>query len=113
VGLGGAATLTLYLPAGADPTTYWKYGPTPVDANPNWYEFMYESATQTGAEIDGNIITLHFIDGKRGDDILVPDGMIVDIGAPGVSARNSNGASTSSGGGGGCFISIAVDGMML
>ena len=111
VELGGAATLTLYLPAGADPTTYWKYGPTPVDANPYWYEFMYESATQTGAEIDGNIITLHFIDGKRGDDILVPDGMIVDIGAPGVSASNSNGASTSSGGGGGCFISIVVDGM--
>ena len=45
VGLGGAATLTLYLPAGADPTTYWKYGPTPVDANPYWYEFMYEPAT--------------------------------------------------------------------
>ena len=103
VGPGGAATLTLYLPweTDPDPTTYWKYGATPADANPHWYEFMYETATQTGAEIDGNIITLHFVDGERGDDILVQDGMIVDQGGPGVSVSNSNGVSTSGGGGGG------------
>ena len=111
VGPGGAATLTLYLPEGTDPTTYWKYGATPADANPHWYEFMYETATETGAEIDGNIITLHFVDGKRGDDVPLQDGMIIDQGGPGVSVSNSNGTSTSSGGGGGCFIGIAAGGM--
>ena len=111
VGPGGAATLTLYLPAGTDPTTYWKYGATPADANPHWYEFMYETATQTGAEIDGDIITLHFVDGQRGDDIPVQDGMIIDQGGPGVSASDSDGSSSSGGGGGGCFISTAAFGI--
>ncbi len=111
VGAGNAATLTLYLPEGTDPTTYWKYGATPADAIPHWYEFMYETASETGAEIDGNIITLHLVDGRRGDDIPLQDGMIIDQGGPGVSVSNSNGASTSSGGGGGggCFISTAAD----
>ena len=115
VGPGGAATLTLYLPVGTDPTTYWKYGATPADANPYWYEFMYETATETGAEIDGNIITLHFIDGNRGDDILLQDGRIIDQGGPGVSVSDSDGSSSSGGGGGGggCFISTAAFGIML
>jgi hypothetical protein len=74
---------------------------------------MYETATETGAEIDGNIITLHFVDGNRGDDIPLQDGMIIDQGGPGVSVSNSNGASPSGGGGGGggCFIGTAADGM--
>ena len=116
VGAGGAATLTLYLPweTDPDPTTYWKYGATPTDANPHWYEFMFDTATQTGAEIDGNIITLHFVDGERGDDILMQDGMIVDQGGPGVSVSNSDGVSTSGGGGGGgCFVSGAGSGWLL
>ena len=116
VGAGGGATLTLYLPAGTDPTTYWKYGATPADANPHWYEFMYESATETGAEIDGNMITLHFVDGKRGDDIPLQDGMIIDQGGPGVSVSDSDESSFSGGGGGGgggCFISTAAYGMTL
>ena len=113
VGSGGAATLTFYLPEGTDPNTYWKYGPTPDDATPHWYEFMYEPSTETGAEIDGNIVTLHFVDGQRGDDIPVPDGRIIDQGGPGVSVSIGDGTSTSGGGGGGggCFISIAGEGM--
>ena len=108
VGAGGAATLTLYLPPGTDPTTYWKYGSTPSEVNPHWYEFMYDTVTETGAEIDGDIITLHFVDGQRGDDNPVLDGRIIDQGEPGVSVSNSNGSS-SSGGGGGCFIGVAGD----
>jgi hypothetical protein len=114
VGAGGAATLTIYLSAGTDPTTYWKYGPTPADANPHWYEFMYDAATETGAEIDGDSITLHFVDGQRGDDIPVPEGKIIDQGGPGVSASNTNETTTSGGGdggGGGCFIGTLADGM--
>ncbi len=99
----------LPLPAGTDPTTYWKYGATPADAIPHWYEFMYDTATETGAEIDGNIVTLHFVDGKRGDDVLLQDGMIIDVGAPGISAGGSKSGSSGGSGGGGCFISIAGD----
>jgi len=114
VGSGGAATLTIYLPLETDPvpTTYWKYGVTPTDSNAHWYEFMFETATQTGAEIDGNIITLHFVDGDRGDDILVQDGMIVDQGGPGVFVSSSDAVSSSGGGGGGgCFIRNAALGL--
>jgi len=28
-------------------------------------------------------IALHFVDGERGDDAPVPDGIIVDVGGPG------------------------------
>lgn len=79
----GATTLILYLPSGANINTYWKYGSTPTNANPHWYEFMYESSTQTGAQINGNKITLHFIDGQRGDDDITANGIIIDQGGPG------------------------------
>ncbi|MCP4748443.1 MAG: hypothetical protein GY874_20265 [Desulfobacteraceae bacterium] len=61
-------------------TTSYKYGPSPDDPTDHWYEFMYNN--QTGAQINGNILTLHFADGQTGDDILVADGMVIDIGAP-------------------------------
>jgi hypothetical protein len=54
---GDATKMTLYLPVGANPTTYYKYGPTPNDPTNHWYEFMYDAQTQTGAEINGNVIT--------------------------------------------------------
>ena len=83
VAVGGAATGTLILPDGASPATYWKYGPTPDDATEHWYEFMYDGST--GTVIGGNIITLHFVDGERGDDDLQANGAIVEPGGPGVS----------------------------
>ena len=92
---GGATTVTIYTDDMA-PTVYYKYGPTADDATPHWYEFMFDG--QTGAQILGNVITLHFVDGLRGDDDLQADGDIEDIGAPG----------TTSGGSGGCFISTAA-----
>ncbi len=79
---GGATTVTLYLPAGAAPNTYYKYGATPGNATLHWYEFMYDG--QTGAVIAGNVITLHFVDGLRGDDDLKADGIIIDQGGPGI-----------------------------
>ena len=52
---------------------------------PHWYEFAYDGTT--GAEIAGNLITLHFVDGLRGDDDLNgTNGTVVDIGAPSVAA---------------------------
>ena len=66
---------------------------------------------QTGAEFNGNIITLHLVDGLSGDDDLMNNGMIIDVGGPGNIAAAGDicgGADgTYGGGGGGCFISTA------
>ena len=99
LGPGQSTTVTLYLPAGAAPTTYYKYGKTPDKPSDHWYEFLYDG--QTGAEINGNIITLYFVDGQRGDDILTQDRMVVDVGGPGFE---DTAATDKSGSGGGCFI---------
>jgi hypothetical protein len=117
---GTETTLTLYLPEDAAPKTYYKYGPTPDNPENHWYEFLYDGAT--GAEISGNVVTLHFSDAQRGDDVTIAaDSMIVDIGAPGSDeeeiildseeeespvGEDADSASPS-GGGGGCFISSA------
>jgi len=75
------AIVTLYLPQGSNPTTYYKYGPTPDNQTDHWYEFRYDG---TGAEINGNVITLHFVDGERGDADLAPNGVIVDPSGPAI-----------------------------
>jgi uncharacterized repeat protein (TIGR01451 family) len=80
-GAGGSGIVTIYLPAGANPVTYWKFGPTPDNPDTHWYEFLYDG--QTGAVIAGNVITLHFVDGLRGDDDIQANGVIFDVGAPG------------------------------
>ncbi len=83
----GAATqvdIIVDLPDGATIDTYWKYGPTPDNPAPHWYEFLYDGAT--GVVIDDRIITLHLVDGLRGDDDLTANGVIIDPGAPAVSA---------------------------
>jgi uncharacterized repeat protein (TIGR02543 family) len=80
---GGEATVTIYLPADASPTSYYKYGPLPDNDTPQWYDFSYDEGTKTGAKIDGNVITLYFVDGERGDDDLEANGVIVDDGGPG------------------------------
>ena len=94
----GAATVAVILPEGESPTTYFKYGPTPDNSEAHWYEYLYDG--ETGAEINGNVVTLHLVDGKRGDSDLVVDGAIVDPGAPAQKA-NISGAS---GGEGGCSL---------
>jgi hypothetical protein len=76
---GGTATVTIYLD-GKPPQTYYKYGKTPDIRQDHWYEFSYDG--QTGAEVVGNTIVLHFVDGKRGDDDLEENGTITDPGGP-------------------------------
>lgn len=61
------------LPAG---TAYWKYGPTPSNPSPTWY--------QMPATIAGNTATFTITDGGLGDDDLTANGGIVDQGGPGV-----------------------------
>jgi hypothetical protein len=99
------AIVTLYLHSGQIPGTYYKYGRTPMIQNDHWYEFLYDG--ETGAEINGNVINLHFVDGERGDDVLSQDGMVIDQGGPGVINSGGN-SSSSGGGGGGCFIATAA-----
>lgn len=78
---GGAVQVTLFLSGSVPVDSYWKYGKEPGNETEHPYDFAY-SGEGTGAEIIGNTIILHFIDGQRGDDDLTPDGIIVDDGAP-------------------------------
>jgi hypothetical protein len=97
LGAGDAATLRLILPEGTSPATYFVFGPTPDNTIPHWYEFKYDGIT--GAQIAGNVVTLYLVDGMRGDADLQANGIIVDPGAPAVSAGTSGGGSGGSGGG--------------
>ena len=102
--------VTLYLPAGEAFSTYYKFGPTPNDGTDHWYEFLDDG--QTGADIDGDVITLHFVDGLKGDDDLTADGTVIDIGGPGVSFTplHPDDGGGGGGGGGGCLITTAAYG---
>jgi uncharacterized delta-60 repeat protein len=80
---GGAATVELIVHGGSVASTYYKYGPTPGDPSDHWYEFLFDGGT--GAEIFGNLIYLHFLDGQRGDDDLLANGEIFDPGGLGGS----------------------------
>jgi hypothetical protein len=104
VGPGGATTVTLYLPGAV--VSYWKFGPTPDDPTNHWYEFTYDG--QTGAVFNNdNSITLHFVDGLRGDrDLNGTNGTIVDPGAPSVGALTTP---TSDDDDSACFISTATN----
>ena len=102
VPIGGTATITFYLPAGTTVNSYFKFGRIPNDnlPFPHWYLFNFESKTQTGAEFLDDRVVLHLIDGGRGDNDLIADGIIIDPGGPALITSNSN----SSGGGGCTFI---------
>ncbi|NUQ63575.1 MAG: hypothetical protein HUU20_13955 [Pirellulales bacterium] len=82
---GGSTTVTLYFPQGTIVNTYFKFGATSENTTPHWYEFRYDGTT--GAEILGDRIVLHFVDGQRGDDDLEANGRIVDPGSPGFTVR--------------------------
>jgi hypothetical protein len=79
--LSGCDTVTITFPGDISGMTYRKYGPTPDNATPHWYDFMFDGTT--GAELNGNQAILHFVDGQRGDDDLTANGVIVDQGGPG------------------------------
>ena len=59
-------------------TQYWKYGPTPGDPSDHWYQLL------VGDNDGDNVITITLVDGGLGDDnVVAPDGVIVDQGGPG------------------------------
>jgi hypothetical protein len=101
---GDSTTVTISLPTGASPNTYYKYGPTPDNHLFHWYEFLYDG--ETGAEINNNIITLHFVDGKRGDnDLNNKNGVISDPGGPAIKLQSPKNEDS----GGGCFLSAITN----
>lgn len=59
---------------------YYRFGPTPDQPLGHWDTYGYDGTT--GAVINGQTITLHLVDGGRGDDDLAPNGVIRELGAP-------------------------------
>jgi hypothetical protein len=89
----GGFNLELSLPPDAPtPTKYYKFGPTPDDPTPHWYDFAYDTDPSspdygTGAVIHPGVIDLHFIYGKRGiDSHSAITGESIDPGGPGFFA---------------------------
>lgn len=81
LGAGDTTIAMLYLPDGVSFGTYFKYGQTPDQTLPHWYEFVYDNTT--GAELGGAVLTLHFVDGLRGDHDITANGTVVEPGGPG------------------------------
>ena len=82
--VGQTTTVTIFLDTGVVVNTYWKFGPTPDQPLPHWYEFLYDG--RIGAEILSDRIVVHFADGERGDDDLTANGEIRSLGGLAFSA---------------------------
>ena len=74
----GRATVTVQFPTDGMRASFYNFGPTPDNPAPHWYEFLFDGTT--GAEILGNRVILHFVDGQRGDHDLTVNGVIVTDG---------------------------------
>ncbi len=68
-------TYIIYLPVGTIVDTFFMYGSTPSNLVDHWYEFKYDGST--GAIINGNVITLYFEDGRRGDEDLTVNDIVL------------------------------------
>ena len=78
---GFTADFTLTLPSAPPPgTVYWKFGPTPGDGTPHWYELP--------VSIAGNVVSFSITDGGLGDHDGAADGFIDDPGGPGAPQAN-------------------------
>lgn len=96
---GAVAEITLQLPAGSNPTSYYKFGTEPGVPFDHYYRFGFDAATGTGARISGDTVTLLIQDNGRGDHDPTP-GRIADPGAPAVEEGTAVDLGT---GGGGSF----------
>ena len=78
LGTAGSVPVTLHLPPDSNVNRCYLYGPTPDNATPHWYEFAFDGTT--GAVFAPNKVTLHFVDGARGDHDLAVNGTITTAG---------------------------------
>ncbi len=98
VGIGDSTEARIILENPVDFDVYYKFGSTPNNPAPHWYEFNFNG--ETGAErLPNGDILLHFVDGKRGDNDLTENGRIVDPGGPAVFRNQEPQDGNSSGGG--------------
>jgi uncharacterized repeat protein (TIGR01451 family) len=104
---GQAAVVTVELPSSAAPDTFLRYGPGPDGPPAAWYEFLWDDATQTGAELDGASLRVHVTDGAPGDDALGEPGAITGLGGAGLLGRARLGVQTIGGG----WVASAPDGI--
>lgn len=75
---GDVATVTVDVPAGYTmPQGYKKFGLTPGHSTRRWY-----SLDPVVVDVPSRTLTVELVDGKTGDDDLVPDGVIRDLGGP-------------------------------
>ncbi|HEV3082404.1 MAG TPA: PKD domain-containing protein, partial [Gemmataceae bacterium] len=74
---GGSATVRMIVPDDIYLNSYYKQDPVTGRLTP----FNYDGTA--GAEIDGHVITLHLVDGGRGDSDGKADGVITDPGGGG------------------------------
>lgn len=65
-------------------SVYLKYGPTPSNPVPHWYELPSTLAASYPSMGISNVIRFTVTDGGLGDDDLTANGIIVDQGGPGV-----------------------------
>lgn len=84
---GESVIITLKLHGATSINKYYKYGPTPDNFTPHWYDFTWDG--ETGAQISGEEITLHFTDGLRGDDDITVNGSIKEPGGPAKAGTTS------------------------
>ncbi len=77
---GQAVTVQILVASDITFNAYYIYGPTPDDPTPHWDTFAYNGTT--GAQVSGQTITLHLVDGQRGDDDLAANGVIQELGVP-------------------------------
>ena len=77
---GQAVTVQILVASYITFNAYYIYGPTPDDPTPHWDTFAYNGTT--GAQVSGQTITLHLVDGQRGDTDLAANGVIQELGVP-------------------------------
>jgi hypothetical protein len=81
---GARTIVTIHLLGGFEFNTYYRYGATLDVLLENWYEFLFDPETETGARFGGDRIELYLKDGGQGDDDLLANGVIKDSGGPGI-----------------------------
>ena len=99
--------MAIYMPQGDASSILYKYGATPDNGTPHWYDFSFDEVTGTGARYIGNVsieapgggspitrsmFIVTFIDGVRGDDDLLVNDLIVNTMALGRVESSSGGS---------------------
>ena len=81
---GGETNIVMTLPAGSTANSYYRFGPTPDNPTPHWFNFAFDGTTGASVDVEFGEVTLFFKDGARGDDDLTANGTISDAGGPGI-----------------------------